>query len=179
MQDQNKTSNETGTESAKDKIRLGVLSGSLLPIVLIGIISHVTAIALGDRSEARIKESQWQLETIVSNYMDTLQDIALGTEARPAGLRPIIEEHLRANPPKPDNREIFTWFEAREASMSDFRIDKIDELILEARKEYQVKLTELQEIKRTYQKSIDSVYAGFWLKRNGYPRIEMGERVDG
>ena len=176
MQGESKATNEAGTGRDDKKNRYLILSGSLLPVLLAGIISHVTANALGELSEAQIKESEWQLETIVSNCMDTLQDIALGTEARPAGLRPLIEKHLRVNPPKSDNREIFAWFEARRASMSDFRHDKIDKLILGARQDYQAKLAALQKTRETYRNHTESVYAGFWLRRNGYPRIELVDR---
>ena len=173
MQGENKATNEAVKGRDDKRIRYLILSGGLLPILLAGIISHVTANALGDLSEARIRESQWQLETIVSKCIDRLQDIALGTGDRPAGLRPLIDKHLRVNPPKSDNREIFTWFESRRASISDFRHDKLDKLIVEARKDYQAKLAELQKSQETYQKHLDSFYAGFWLRRNGYPRIEL------
>lgn len=175
---QGETKAKNGAVKSRDdkKTRYLILSGGLLPVLLAGIISHVTANALGDLSEARIKDTQWQLETIVSKCIDRLQDIALGTEARPAGLRPLIDRHLRVNPPKPDNRKIFEWFEARQASISDFRHDKLDKLILEARQDYQAKLAELREIKRTYQKHIDASYAGFWLRRNGYPTIELTDK---
>jgi len=176
VQGENKATNEAGKDRDDKKNRYLILSGGLLPILLAGIISHVTANALGDLSEARIKESQWQLETIVSRCIDRLQDIALGTGDRPAGLRPLIDRHLRVNPPKPDNREIFEWFEARRSSMSDFRHDKLDNLILEARKDYQAKLADLQSIKKTYREHLDSFYAGFWLRRIGYPRIELTDR---
>ncbi len=176
MQGENKAANEAVKGRSDKRTRYLILSGSLLPVLLAGIISHVTANALGDLSEARIKESQWQLETIVSKCIDRLQDIALGTEARPAGLRPLIDRHLRVNPSKPDNREIFEWIEARRSSMSDFRHDKLDNLILEARKDYQRELAELQKIKKTYREHLESFYAGFWLRRNGYPRIDLTDR---
>ena len=176
MQGKSKTTNEAGTDRDNKKVRYLILSGGLLPILLAGIISHVTANAMGGLSESRIRESQGQLETIVSKCTDTLQDLALGTGARPAGLRPLVESHLRVNPPRPDNREIFEWLKTRQTSMSDFRHDKIDALILEARKHYQVSLAELQDVRETYRKHIDSVYAGFWLRRNGYPRIELTDR---
>jgi len=146
--------------------------------LLAGIISHVTANAMGGLSESRIRESQGQLEAIVSKCTDTLQNLALEAGARPAGLRPLVENQLRINPSKPDNREIFEWLKTRQTSMSDFRHDKIDALILEARKHYQVSLAELQDVRETYRKHIDSVYAGFWLRRNGYPRIESVDWSD-
>jgi len=173
VQGDNKAANEAVKGRDDRRTRYLILAGGLLPVLLAGIVSHVTANALGDLSEARIKESQWHLETIVSKCIDRLQDIALGTEARPAGLRPLVDRHLRVNPPKPDNREIFEWIEARRSSMSDFRHDKLDKLILEARRDYQLKLAELQTIRKTYRKHLESLYAGFWLRRNGYPRIEL------
>jgi len=174
VQDKSKTTGKSGSERDNKKIRYLILSGSLLPVLLAGIISHVTASALGEVSEARIQASQVQLEIIVSKFIDTLQDLALGTEIRPAGLMPLIETHLSANPARPDNREVFEWLKTRQTSMSDFRHDRIDELILEARKDYQENLSELQNAKQTYREHIDSLYAGFWLRRNGYPTIELG-----
>ena len=82
MQGKSKTTNEAGTDRDNKKVRYLILSGGLLPILLAGIISHVTANAMGGLSESRIRESQGQLETIVSKCTDTLQDLALGTEAR-------------------------------------------------------------------------------------------------
>jgi hypothetical protein len=149
VQGESRATDEAVTDGYNRKTRYLILSGGLLPVLLVGIISHVTANALGDLSEARIKESQWHLETIVSRCIGRLQDIALGTGDRPAGLRPLIDKHLRVNPPKPDNREIFDWFEARRATISDFRHDKLDNLIVEARKDYQAKLAELKKIKET------------------------------
>ena len=174
MQDKSKTTGKSGSERNNKKIRYLILSGGLLPILLAGVISHVTASALGELSESRIKASQVQLGIIVSKFIDTLQDLALDTEIRPAGLMPLIESHLSANPARPDNREVFEWLKTRQTSMSDFRHDKIDELILEARKDYQSNLAELQHVRETYRNHIDSLYSGFWLRINGYPTMELG-----
>ena len=178
MQGKSKTTNEAGTDRDNKKVRYLILSGGLLPILLAGIISHVTANAMGELSETRIKASQAQLETIVSKCMDTLQDLALGNETKPAGLRPLIETHLRVNPPIPDNQEVFEWLETSQTSMSELRYDKINNLILEARKNYQVNLAELRDVRQTYRKHIGSIYAGFWLRRNGYPTIESVDSSD-
>ena len=178
MQGKSETTNKAGTDRDNKKVSYLILSGGLLTVLLAGIISHVTANSMGDLSESRIRESHGQMETIVSKCMDTLQDLALATGASPAGLRPLVENHLRINPSKSDNREIFEWLKTRQMSMSDLRHDKIDALILEARKNYQVSLAELQDVRETYRKHIDSVYAGFWLSRNGYPRIESVDWSD-
>ena len=60
--------------------------------------------------------------------------------------------------------------------MSDLRDEKIRQLITSGRDAYQKKRLALREMEHAYHQAIDSLYSGFWLSINGYPKLTLNNR---
>ncbi|MCP3869527.1 MAG: hypothetical protein GY703_15805 [Gammaproteobacteria bacterium] len=163
----------------EEKSHRSPLLGILLSIiVLIGIVSQVTAVALGQRTESVIQQEQQQLEAIASKYADLILGITLGTNSKPAGFTNILKHHFQIIPAMNDNDLIFQWFKKHGAAMSNFRRKRIELLIKEGREEFQTEFVTMRELKQAYHESLDSLYLGFWLELNDYPKVAMNSKFD-
>jgi hypothetical protein len=150
-----------------------LIVGAIVLLVIVMIVSHLTADALGARLEQRITSGQTELDRLVQSYSDQVSALVLGTKPRPEPLVAIIRTYF-VEPPEPGHElHLFEWMEEHNVAMSDLRHEKIQQLITAGRKIYQEQRLKLRETERHYIASLDSSYRGFWLHRNGYPRIEL------
>lgn len=159
-------------EQKKPGTRLVLIMVATLACMIL-IISYVTANSLGERSERLIQGGYMELNAIVESYSEQVSNIVLGSTERPEALVDMVRAYFVAPPEQSDERYLFGWMKVHDIAMSDFRHEKIHQLITEGRDIFQERYIDLQQLKHSYKESIDSFYTGFWLTRHGYPRIIM------
>lgn len=145
--------------------------GSVIVLLLILIISQVTAKAIGERTENRITMGQMELDTILDQYSSQISSIALGSEPRPDTLVDMVRSHFVAPLELDSDQNLFTWMSEQKIAMSDLRDEKIHKLLGEGRTAYQEKRRSLRELEHAYHQAIDGFYSGLWLSFNGYPKL--------
>ena len=142
-------------------------------VLLVAVVSLVTARALGGRLETSIAAGYTQLEGIGDRYTEKISEIAPGTDTLKQSLREIITRYFNAKIGSAHDWEIFQWLEQQGVPVSDFRHDKIMGLIHQGRKEYRNTVVTIRRERDLYRDALDSLYSGFWLHMSGFPTIDV------
>jgi len=162
---------ESGSEDRGKKTL--IISAMIGFLVLVGIISQVTVRALGERMEASIVADYERLEAINSRYTERIAEISPGTDTLQKALKEIITRYFNAKIGSAHEWEVFNWLETQQVPVSDFRHDKIMDLIHQGRKEYRDTVISIRKARDSYREALASFYSGLWLRLNGFPRIDV------
>lgn len=152
--------------------RVLAISGGIV-LMLILIVSQVTAKAVGERTESLIVKGQAELDAILDQYSSQISSIVLGSEPRPDSLVDMVRNNFVAPPELDRELELFTWMKENNIAMSDLRDEKIHQLLSEGRAAYQEQRQFLRKTEHAYHQAIDDLYSGLWLSINGYPKLAI------
>lgn len=167
---------EEQEESKQPEMKQVLTVGGAVILTIVLIISLVTAKSIGERTEERIAAGHTELEVILDQYSGQISNIVLGSEPRPDSLVGMVRNRFVAPPELDNDQDLFEWMKEHDIPMSDLRDEKIHKLLSAGRAAYQERRRSLRQTEHAYHQAVDSLYSGFWLSINGYPKLVLNNQ---
>lgn len=148
---------------------------ALIVITLIPVMSYITYNALGVNQETAIKAQFSQNKNLRSSYIKKIKEAAQITEMQTQDLSKIIESALTARYGDEGSKALFQAIQEQNPTLDQSTYIKLQNIIAAGRDELAVSQALLIDKKAAYERSLQYVWSGLWLKLAGFPKIALDD----
>lgn len=158
------------------KILLGValsFIGLIMMVVMIAVISYVSANNYGAAIESQLKASRDNNQNILSNYYQKINEAVQVPEMYIEGFKEIIRDSMTGRYGPNGSQATFQWLREHDIKPDASVFTKIQQLIEGGRKDYELGQTRMLDIRAGYETQQGYFWRGFWLRTAGFPKVNM------
>jgi hypothetical protein len=156
-------------------MKLGlIIAGAFLALVLIicgG--AYVSAANYGNASEMALNAKVSDSQNILANYTTSIAEMIQIPQMYKKDLGDIIDKTFKGRYGDGGSKAMFQFIKEQNLNLDPSMYKNVQEKMEAGRNEFKDSQTAVIDYKRSYQTSLGSVWEGFWLKRTGYPKIDL------
>jgi hypothetical protein len=155
-----------------------ISTNKLIGIVVIVVaalllMSYVTNANYGNRAEQEIQAVYQNRSNVLTQYTLKIQEAVQVPEMYKSDFKEVLETAMRGRYGADGSRAAVQWIKENNLQFDSTSYNRMQTLIEAGRNEYQREETRLIDVVRVYKTNLGYVWAGFWLRTAGYPRIDL------
>ena len=157
----------------------GLVIALLVIVVLVlgaaGIVasSYIKYNNWGASMDAQLKAEWNNNQNILSAYTLKLKEAAKVPDKYQAALKDIVTATFQGRYGEDGSKATFQWIKENNLAFDASMYKQLQQIIESGRNEFKVSQTKLIDLKRVYETNQNYVWAGFWLRITGYPKVPL------
>ncbi len=142
---------------------------------IISIPSYISAANYGNKTETALDAKLEDNENIYANGTQAIMEIASVPQMYKNDLIEIVKADIQGRYGPDGSQATFQWLRERQIPINDGMYRAIQQEIRAFRAKFENGQRELIDMRRGYASNLGSVWSGFWLKRAGYPKVDLAK----
>lgn len=144
-------------------------------VVLILIMSYVSAFNSANRMETNIKATYESSESVLANYGRAVAEVAQVPAMQRDDLTQVVTAALEGRYGEEGSQATFQWIQEQNPNVDPAVYVQIQRVIEAGRNDFALEQRKLVDQKRIYTENLGSLWTGTWMNVAGYPRIDLDE----
>lgn len=151
-------------------------------IVIIGILSVGIAASsyfkyhdVGVRTEQQLKAEYERAQNTMSATATTVMDVSKISERYADDVRSLVRETMSGRYGDDGSDAVMQWIQEQNIELDSTMYRDITQVIRSGRQDFRNAQDRVIDIKRSYERNIDALWSGFWLKLAGFPKIDLDD----
>ena len=156
-------------------MKLGlIISGIFLALILLVCGSaYIGAANYGNASEQALQAKLSDSQNILANYTTSIAEMIQVPEMYKKDLGDIIDKTFKGRYGDGGSKAMFQFIKEQNLNLDPSMYKNVQQKMESGRNEFKDSQTALIDYKRSYMTSLGSFWDGFWLKRAGYPKMDL------
>lgn len=162
--------------SKTTKIVLAIVSLMFVGLISIGVWFTMTYIHysdMGNRLEVTLVAKHKNLENVLSSGYQQISGVAQVTEMARDDLKEVFVAAITAREGEDGSKAVFKMITESNPNVDPSLYREVQRVVQATKQEYQAEQTAFLTQKAQYQEVLGQVWAGFWLKLVGRPKIDL------
>ena len=158
--------------------KMFIIAGSAVLAAAITILatgSYISAANYGNAIEQRLEAKQKDNENVYASYGQKIAEVSQIPSMYTDDLLKLTTAAIQGRYGTNGTQSTMIWIKEQNPSLDPAMHNKIIQLIESGRDEFKNAQTGMLDIKRSYKASLGTIWKGFWLKRAGYPKLDLDE----
>lgn len=144
-------------------------------IVAVCAMSYVSAYNYGNRMDNQLTAIKENNKNIYAQGTQKILEMVQVPSMYTADLKTLIEADIQGRYGKEGSKATFQFLKEHDVKLDSSLYLKIQQTIESFRNEFQNNQTKMIDVKRSYLTGQGSLWAGFWMRLAGFPKINMAE----
>lgn len=144
-------------------------------IVLITVISYISAYNTGNRLERTIEATYEDNQNVLAQYSNRIAEAAQIPAMQRDDLAEVVERALDARYGEEGSQAMFQWIQEQNPQIDSTVYVELQRIINAGREDFRVAQTRLIDQRRVYETALGSFWGGTWMSIAGYPTIDLDD----
>ena len=145
----------------------------LAAAILVVVGAYVSAYNYGNRTEKLLEAVYVNNQNVLAGYSLKVQEAAQIPAMYKDDLKEVVTSALSGRYGANGSQAIVQWIQEAQIPFDSSLYVKLQQIIVSGRNEFKNEQTRMIDVKRGYETSLGSLWAGFWLDVAGYPKIDL------
>ena len=161
-------------KSQSGKLAVGLTVAAVAAVLVVGVVANYISYAnYGNQAEVQIKAKYRDNENVYAQGTQKVMEIAQVPAMYRDDVTKVVTAAIQGRYGDKGSQATFQWLKEQNPSLDSSMYTKIQQVIEAFRNEFKNAQTALLDRCAVYETQRGYVWAGFWLKIAGYPKMDI------